>query len=87
MKGNLNTSVLELLKELIAMPSFSREEDRVATAIAAFLQNRGVEIRRSGNNVWATNKYFDPSKPAVLLNSHHDTVKPNPQYTRDPFQP
>lgn len=40
---------------------------------------------RQGNNVWVKNKYFDASKPTLLLNSHHDTVKPNPGYTRDPF--
>ena len=39
------------------------------------------------NNVWATNKYFDELKPTILLNSHHDTVKPNQGYTLDPFHP
>ena len=39
------------------------------------------------NNVWAVNRHFDPAKPTLLLNSHHDTVKPNPQYTKDPFDP
>src|SRR5690606_20408395 len=29
----------------------------------------------------------DPKKPTILLNSHHDTVKPNPAYTRDAFSP
>ncbi|MGL5945570.1 MAG: M20/M25/M40 family metallo-hydrolase, partial [Sediminibacterium sp.] len=38
------------------------------------------------NNIWAVNKYFDASKPTILLNSHHDTVKPNKEYTRDPFE-
>jgi acetylornithine deacetylase len=38
------------------------------------------------NNVWACNKHFDPAKPTLLLNSHHDTVKPNAGYTRDPHQ-
>jgi acetylornithine deacetylase len=40
-----------------------------------------------GNNIYAQNKFFDAAKPSILLNSHHDTVKPNPQYTRDPFLP
>ncbi|MCL4143925.1 UNVERIFIED_CONTAM: hypothetical protein GTU68_022214, partial [Idotea baltica] len=26
-------------------------------------------------------------KPTILLNSHHDTVKPNASYTKDPFLP
>src|SRR6185369_15283504 len=38
------------------------------------------------NNVWARNKYFDENKPTILLNSHHDTVKPNLQYKKDPFE-
>ena len=38
------------------------------------------------NNVWCKNKYFDETKPTILLNSHHDTVKPNKQYSKDPFK-
>jgi acetylornithine deacetylase len=38
------------------------------------------------HNVWAVNTYFDESKPTLLLNSHHDTVKPNNGYTKDPFK-
>ncbi len=37
--------------------------------------------------MWAANKYFDKKKFTVLLNSHHDTVKPNAGYTNDPFEP
>jgi acetylornithine deacetylase len=33
------------------------------------------------------NKNFDVFKPSVLLNTHHDTVKPNKAYTLDPFVP
>jgi acetylornithine deacetylase len=31
------------------------------------------------------NSKFDTSKPTILLNSHHDTVKPNESYTRNPY--
>lgn len=78
---------VSLLKELIATPSFSKEEDQTAGIICRFLGERGVVHYRSGNNVWAKNKYFDESKPTILLNSHHDTVKPNKGYTLDPFTP
>jgi acetylornithine deacetylase len=78
---------LELLGKLISIPSFSREEDGTAAAIEQFLQQKAITTRRCGNNVWATNKYFDAAKPTLLLNSHHDTVKPNPQYTKNPFAP
>ncbi len=83
----LQTSAIELLTQLISIPSFSKEEDGTASAILEFLSKHSVEAKRQGNNVWALNAYFDSSKPTVLLNSHHDTVKPNPQYKRDPFKP
>jgi acetylornithine deacetylase/succinyl-diaminopimelate desuccinylase-like protein len=85
MQTELHSDALQLLRELITVPSFSKEEDGVATIIHDFLVRRGVVANRNGNNIWATNKFFDPEKPTILLNSHHDTVKPNPQYTRDPF--
>ena len=80
-------SALNLLKQLIAIPSFSREEDKTADLLSLFLNQQGVKVDRKGNNVWAINSYFDETKPTLLLNSHHDTVKPNPGYTRDPFVP
>lgn len=82
---NLEQSSLELLKKLISIPSFSKEEDKTAAVIVQCLEAHQVLVSRSGNNVWAQNKYFDSAKPTILLNSHHDTVKPNPGYTRDPF--
>lgn len=83
----LYNEALDLLKRLIATPSFSKEEDKTAHIIQEFLSSHGVTPRREGNNVWAQNKYFDKNKQTLLLNSHHDTVKPNPGYTRDPFTP
>jgi len=80
-------NILFLLKELISTPSFSGEESFTATLIQCFLQNRGVETHRKLHNIWAFNRFYDPAKPTILLNSHHDTVKPNLQYTRNPFQP
>lgn len=78
---------VQLLKQLIATPSISREEAGTAQLLGQFLTGKGVPFRQHLNNVWAVNKHFDPAKPTILLNSHHDTVKPNPQYTRDPFSP
>ncbi len=74
-----------LLRNLISIPSFSREEDKTAQAIESFLQERSVKTFRKENNIWAFNKFYDLAKPTILLNSHHDTVKPNSGYTRDPF--
>jgi acetylornithine deacetylase len=86
MKRN-HEEAIELLKRLIATPSFSKEEEHTATIIENWLTERGVEVSRSNNNVWAKNKCFSMDKPTVLLNSHHDTVQPNVNYTLDPFDP
>lgn len=94
MKKELNTNdfskglfpdAVELLKKLIATPSFSKEENETADIIENFLSEKKVVARRYLNNVWAVNKYFNEKNITVLLNSHHDTVKPNPAYTNDPF--
>ena len=81
----LQEDSLALLRQLIGISSFSREEDETADAIELFLQDRQIETHRKLNNIWAYNKYFDAKKPTLLLNSHHDTVKPNSGYTRDPY--
>jgi acetylornithine deacetylase len=87
MPQHIYEDCVALLQSLIRIPSFSKEEDLTAGLLEDFLQTRGVSVHRYLNNVWASNRYFDPAKPTLLLNSHHDTVKPNPQYTRDPFEP
>lgn len=78
---------VDLLKQLIAVPSYSKFEDGTADVLLQFFTEQGILAERLQHNVWAANKYFDPAKPTLLLNSHHDTVKPNPQYTKDPFNP
>lgn len=83
----LVNDAVELLKKLIATPSFSREEDKTADLLDNFLQDHGIRTKRKGNNVWALSSVFDTKRPTLMLNSHHDTVKPNPGYTRDPHQP
>ncbi len=83
----LQENAVELLKELIATPSFSKQEDQTAGILCRFLGTRDIIHTRVGNNVFALNRNFDANKPTLLLNSHHDTVKPNPQYTKDPFVP
>lgn len=83
----LTQKAIELVKQLISIPSFSGEEDKTGDAIETWLQGFGVKTERQFNNVYAFNKYFDETKPTLLLNSHHDTVKPNSAYTKDPFHP
>ena len=83
----LYDQAVNLLRQLIRIPSFSKEEDQTALAIQAYLEGFGIAVKRIGHNILAQNKYFNTSLPTVLLNSHHDTVKPNPNYTLDPFEP
>ena len=82
---SLTQSAIELLKNLIQTPSFSSEEDVTALLLEQWFQSFDIPYSRHQNNVWATNKTFDDSKPTLLLNSHHDTVKPNSGYTKNPF--
>jgi acetylornithine deacetylase len=83
----LQQEAVDLLKELISTPSFSKEEDQTASIIGKLFADKAIAATRVGNNVFAMIKHFDENKPTILLNSHHDTVKPNPQYTKDPFSP
>ena len=84
----LYDNAIALLQQLIATPSVSRSEENTALLVEQFLMQQGVEkVHRHLNNVWAYNRHFDAGKPTILLNSHHDTVKPNSAYTRDPFAP
>jgi acetylornithine deacetylase len=84
---SITEKALELLKKLISIESFSSGEDATADAISAWFTSFDIPFKRRKNNVYAFNKYFDEDKPNLLLNSHHDTVKPNSAYTKDPFQP
>ncbi len=82
----LKEEAVELLKGLIQIPSFSREEDQTADLIGSTFEKRKIRFERKKNNLWVLNKHFDPKKETILLNSHHDTVKPNDKYTNDPFE-
>lgn len=83
----LYSEALQLLKQLIATPSYSKEEQGTAMLLQKFFQAKGIVAHRLMNNVWVMNLHFDKEKPTILLNSHHDTVKPNAAYTIDPFCP
>lgn len=83
----LQQKAIQLLKSLIAIPSFSKEESATADCIQSFFDKEQVQCNRVKNNIWSKNLHFDPLKPTILLNSHHDTVQPNKGYTLDPFAP
>ena len=76
-----------LLKELIAIPSVSRDETKAADRLSEYLTNWGLPHGREGNNLWGGCPDWDNSRPTVMLNAHVDTVKPVVSWTRDPFTP
>lgn len=82
----LKEQAIELLKKLIETQSFSGGENGTAQLLEEWFRKNDIISSRHLNNVWATNKNFDSKKPILLLNSHHDTVKPNSAYTRNPFE-
>lgn len=83
---NVKKEARNFLIELIETPSFSKEEENTAFIIEKYLSLKNIPFQRKGNNVWAKNNHFNESLPTILLNSHHDTVKPNSAYTLDPFK-
>ena len=84
----LTQESIDLLRQLIATPSVSRDEKATADIIEAFLrQHVKGEVKRIYNNVYVHTPHHDNTRPTLLMNSHHDTVKPSASYTRDPFEP
>jgi acetylornithine deacetylase len=75
---------IELLIQLIKTPSLSREEADTAEIIHQYLGERGIEVNRYKNNIISIHPGYDERKPTILLNSHHDTVKANKGWKRDP---
>ena len=85
--SNLTTEAVSLLKALIAIPSPSREEEQAADFLQQYIESRGMETGRLGNNVWCLSPMFSLDKPTLMLNSHIDTVKPTQGWRKRPFVP
>ena len=83
----LYNEALEVLKGLIRIPSFSKEENLTADLIQQYLESKGQHCHRHLNNVWVVHPDYRPGRSTILLNSHHDTVKPTTSWTVDPFTP
>ena len=83
----ITTEAISLLKELITIPSISREETAAADYLQQYIEAAGMATCREGNNVWCLSPMFDLQKPTILLNSHIDTVKPVNGWRKDPFSP
>jgi acetylornithine deacetylase len=80
------SDAVNLLKELISIPSLSRVEKDVADRVEDFLKSNKLSPERKGNNLWVRSENFSRDKPTILLNSHIDTVKPSSAWTYNPFK-
>lgn len=78
---------IALLQQMIAIPSFSREEKTVADFLERYIEIKGYVAARKANNVWLLSSGFDSARPTILLNSHIDTVRPVAGWTRDCYKP
>lgn len=76
-----------LLRQLIAVPSVSRDEKGAADVMQRAMQDYGFKPFREGNNLWIKPEDWDDGRPTLLLNAHIDTVKPVATWVRDPFMP
>jgi acetylornithine deacetylase len=77
---------IDILKGMISIPSFSREEKEVSDFLQNTWTKAGWTVHRHENNLWLSTD-IDSSKPVLLLNSHIDTVRPSSGWTLDPFRP
>ncbi len=75
---------IQLLRGLIRIPSVSRDEKAAADFLSAWMAGRGIDVHRTGNNLWCESSAPD-GRPSILLNAHIDTVRPAASYTRNPF--
>ena len=78
---------IELLQQLIATPSVSRDEGAAANVMETFMDRWGLPHGREGNNLWVGCPDWNDQRPTIMLNAHIDTVKPVASWTRDPFKP
>lgn len=85
--AQLSSEGRDLLMQLIATPRVSRSEASAADIVEAFLERRGLDVRREANNVWAVASAYDASRPTLLLCAHIDTVRPTAAWTRQPHEP
>ena len=69
------TDVLELHRELVAIPSLSREESEVASHLESHFQRAGLSPMRFGDNLVVS---LGEGSNTLLLNSHLDVVPPLP---------
>ena len=82
----LTSEAVDLLKEMIAIPSPSFSEDAVCTHICNWMETKGMPYERRGNNIICRNSPASP-KPLLIMCAHIDTVSPSEGYDFDPYKP
>ena len=84
---DFTNDAIKLLKELIAIPSISKDEAKAADKLSEYLNKWGLPHGREGNNLWVGCPDWDNNRKTIMLNAHIDTVRPVSSWTRDPFTP
>ena len=82
----LTAEAVQLLREMVAIPSTSFNEDAVCGHISRWMSERDIAHERIGNNIIAEH-ICDPEAPTLMLCAHIDTVEPCEGYTFDPYKP
>ena len=77
---------IELLRELVAIPSVSGSETELATFLETVARRWGLDVVRDSDGVRVELRGFGVG-PSLALVSHLDVVPPGPGWTRDPFVP
>lgn len=81
----LTNESLDLLRQMVAVPSESFQEDNVCALICDFLQGKGLDPKRVGNNIVCRNASYDAALPTLVLDAHIDTVPAASSYIRNPY--
>jgi acetylornithine deacetylase len=77
---------VELLRDLVAIPSVSGTEAAVGEFVERWARDRGLEVARGDDGVLVTLEGGGPG-PALAFVSHLDTVPAGEGWTRPPFEP
>jgi acetylornithine deacetylase len=77
---------IELLRELVATPSVSGDEEAVARLVESAARANGLAVTRDEFSVTVTVAGKSPG-PTLAMISHLDVVPPGEGWTRDPFRP
>jgi acetylornithine deacetylase len=79
------SDAIELLAELVRIPSLSHEEGPAADLLEAVLRKEpALSVGRLANNVWAS---LGDGDELLLLNSHLDVVPASSDHPHPPFEP